>query len=223
MRKTFLLSKKAIIINIITQVKNLFFRKNNLLVAYMKAYRHNNHIVIGRSSNLFNCKINIVGGGNYVTIGEKCNLKGLSIYMNDNNNTVQIGNRVNVNSDSLRLTRFNACGGSQIIIGDNCLFSNSIELHTTDYHPIYALNDVKQIPIGPRTNIPSPIVIGEHTWIGLRTIVLRGVVIKPNTIIGACSVVVKSNQESYEVIAGNPAKVIKRGTIWSVSNHISQY
>ncbi len=159
----------------------------------------------------------MLGGGNYVKIGKNCNLKGLSIYMNDDNNTVQIGDRVNVNADTLRPTRFNACGGSQIIIGDNCLFSNSIELHTTDYHPIYALNDVNTISIGPRTNIPSPIVIGEHTWIGLRTIILRGVVIKPQTIIGACSVVKKSNQESYEVIAGNPAIVVKKGSIWSVS------
>ncbi len=54
---------RAVITYFLILVKNLFFRNNNLLVAYMKAYRHNNHIIIDRSSNLFNCKINIVGGG----------------------------------------------------------------------------------------------------------------------------------------------------------------
>ena len=188
-------------------VLNLFFRNNNLISAYINAYHHNNHIVIEKGSSLYNCKINILGRGNLVSIGTGCSLSGMSIYINDNSNTLQIGDRVIVNAKPKFPTCFNACGGSKIIIGDDCLFSNSIELHTTDYHPIYDLNN-------EWTNIPRPIIIGEHTWIGLRTIVLKGVTIQPNTIIGACSVVVKSNTDSYEILAGNPAKVVKKGCKW---------
>lgn len=204
------LARHSNILNIAKLVLNLFFRNNNLISAYIKAYRNNNHIVIDRSSNLYNCKISILGGGNFVSIGGNCSLSGMSIYIDDSNNTLQIGDRVNVNASPKSPTRFNACGGSKIIIGSDSLFSNSIELHTTDYHPIYDMNN-------ERTNTPSPIVIGEHSWIGLRTIVLKGVVIQPYTIIGACSVVVKSNSASNEVLAGNPAKVIKKGYNWALS------
>lgn len=31
----------------------------------------------------------------------------------------------------------NALGGTSITIGDKALFSNNIEIHTTDYHKIY--------------------------------------------------------------------------------------
>ena len=51
--------------DIIKMVQNLFFRNNNLISAYIKAYRHNNHIVIGKGSNLYNCKIIILGGGQF--------------------------------------------------------------------------------------------------------------------------------------------------------------
>ncbi len=62
MRKTSFTSKKMVVVKIVTQVKNLFFRNNNLLAAYIKAYRHNNRIIIAGNSNLYNCKINLVGG-----------------------------------------------------------------------------------------------------------------------------------------------------------------
>jgi len=54
------------------------------------------------------------------------------------------------------------------------------------------------------------VVIGSNSWIGMNTVVLPGVKLGPHTVVGANSVVTKSFREGYVVIAGNPAKVIKR-------------
>lgn len=57
---------------------------------------------------------------------------------------------------------------------------------------------------------PKPILIGEKCWIGMNSIVLGGVVLGPHTIVGAGSVVTKSFPEGNCIIAGNPAKLIRK-------------
>ncbi|MEG2456329.1 MAG: DapH/DapD/GlmU-related protein [Clostridia bacterium] len=55
-----------------------------------------------------------------------------------------------------------------------------------------------------------PIKIGESCWIGMNSTVLPGVTLGNHTIVGAGSVVTKSFPEGGCVIAGNPAKIIKK-------------
>ena len=57
---------------------------------------------------------------------------------------------------------------------------------------------------------PKDVVIGEHCWIGMNCSVLPGVHLGNHTIVGAGSVVTKSFPEGNCVIAGVPAKVIKK-------------
>ena len=54
------------------------------------------------------------------------------------------------------------------------------------------------------------IVIGEKCWIGMNSVLLPGVTLGSNTIVGAGSVVTKSFADGNCVIAGNPAKIIKK-------------
>lgn len=61
-----------------------------------------------------------------------------------------------------------------------------------------------------RVSVKKPIRIGDYSWIGMGSIVLPGVELGPRTIVGANSVVTKSFPEGYCVIAGNPAKLIKK-------------
>ena len=56
--------------------------------------------------------------------------------------------------------------------------------------------------------------IGKHCWIGAGTFIGKNVSIAPNNIIGAKSVATKSFDEEYTAIAGNPAKIVKRGITW---------
>ena len=53
--------------------------------------------------------------------------------------------------------------------------------------------------------LPHDVVIGERCWIGMNCVILPGVVLGPQTIVGAGSVVTKSFPEGRCVIAGNPA------------------
>jgi maltose O-acetyltransferase len=71
-----------------------------------------------------------------------------------------------------------------------------------------------------RTDIPmnkqgmggfSPVIIEDDVWIGARVIILKGVRVGRGAIIGAGAVVTK-NVPPFSVVAGNPARVIRKRT-----------
>ena len=55
----------------------------------------------------------------------------------------------------------------------------------------------------------AEVVIEDNVWIGERSTILKGVTIGRGSIVGCASVVTKS-VPPYSVVAGNPAKVVKR-------------
>ena len=61
-----------------------------------------------------------------------------------------------------------------------------------------------------RKHKPSFVKIGKYCWIGMNAVILPGVELGDWTIVGAGSTVTKSFSEGYCVIAGNPAKVVKK-------------
>ena len=56
---------------------------------------------------------------------------------------------------------------------------------------------------------PKPVSIGDDVWIGTKVIILPGVKIGRGSIIGAGSVVTH-DVEAFSIVAGNPAKLIKK-------------
>jgi acetyltransferase-like isoleucine patch superfamily enzyme len=55
----------------------------------------------------------------------------------------------------------------------------------------------------------APVKIEDNVFIGAHSTILKGVTIGENSIVGACSVVVKSIPAN-EIWAGNPAKLIRK-------------
>lgn len=62
--------------------------------------------------------------------------------------------------------------------------------------------------------VSAPIVIGDHVWIGMNVIVLKGVTIGEGAVVAAGSVVTK-DVPPYSLVAGVPANVIKIDIKWS--------
>ena len=60
----------------------------------------------------------------------------------------------------------------------------------------------------PTLDIAAPITVHKNCFIGMGAVVLKGVTIGANSIIGAYSVVTKDVPEGH-IVAGNPAKIIK--------------
>ena len=89
----------------------------------------------------------------------------------------------------------------KISIGSNVFFAPGVQLYTAT-HPTD--------PIQRRTKeFGKPIRIGNDVWIGGAAVICPGVTIGDGVTVGAGSVVTK-DVEPYVVVAGNPAKIIKR-------------
>jgi acetyltransferase-like isoleucine patch superfamily enzyme len=94
----------------------------------------------------------------------------------------------------------------RVEFGSNILIGSSVYISDHD-HGTSKYEDLKQVPTD-RILISSPVVIGDNVWIGEKAIILKGVKIGRNSIIGAGSVVTKDVPE-YSIVVGVPAKVIK--------------
>jgi len=87
-----------------------------------------------------------------------------------------------------------------IIIGDECIFGPGVGLISANHDP----EDYDR-------HVPAPpIRIGNYCWVGMHAVILPGVELGDHTIVGAGSVVTQSFPEGHCVLAGNPARVIKR-------------
>ncbi|HEJ7646232.1 maltose acetyltransferase domain-containing protein [Klebsiella oxytoca] len=89
-----------------------------------------------------------------------------------------------------------------IIIGKNCMLAPGVHIYTAT-HPIDANDRISGVEYG------KPVKIGNNVWIGGRAIINPGVKIGDNVVIGSGTVVTKDISSNC-VVAGNPAKVIKK-------------
>ena len=89
----------------------------------------------------------------------------------------------------------------KISIGEHCLIGDMAQIFDCDFHE---LNPNKRFSgVGPI----EPVSIGDNVWIGSHVIILRGVEIGNNSVIGAGSVVTKSIPPN-SLAAGVPARVV---------------
>lgn len=164
-------------------------------------------VVFGNNSRFRECNIIVHGKNNKVIFGNNCNMCGMRILIEGDNNAIEFGDGVKINASKSQSTVINACGGTTIKIGTGSLLSNNIEIHSSDYHGIYN-------KVGERINPDKDIIIGQYVWIGLRATVLKGSVISDGSVIGAGALVSGVFSERNVIIAGNPAKIIRKQVFW---------
>lgn len=100
------------------------------------------------------------------------------------------------------------CAWKKIVIGKDCMFSWGINIHNHDGHPIFDYNS------GSRINYPEDIILGDHVWVGMGCTILHGANIESGSVIGADSLVTNHKFPKNCILAGSPAKVIKKDVCW---------
>lgn len=148
-----------------------------------------------------------INGPEHINIGKNSSIgkhAWISCYENylaqTFNPKLQIGNNVIIGNYAC-ITAVN-----EIIIEDGCLFSDYIYIsdHAHGFDPEIQTPIVEQ-PLESKGNV----IIGANCFVGMRVSILPNVKIGNNCIIGAHTVVTKSFP-AYSMIAGVPAKLIKR-------------
>jgi maltose O-acetyltransferase len=94
---------------------------------------------------------------------------------------------------------------NDMIIGNNVLMGPDVMIFSNTHH--YEKKDRLIREQGYED--PKPVIIEDDVWIGARAIILGGTHIQKGAVIGAGSVVTR-DVEPYTVVAGAPAKEIKR-------------
>ncbi len=112
--------------------------------------------------------------------------------------TLEIGENVGISGGGI-------CAAKEVILGDNILMGANAFITDTDFHPIEKENRRFR-----KDNVISKkVVIEDNVFIGMNSLILKGVTVGENSIIGAGSIV--TNDIPPNCIAlGIPAKVIKK-------------
>lgn len=96
------------------------------------------------------------------------------------------------------------CAAEKIVIGDDVNIGANTTIIDTDFHPL----DPVLRRTTPQAAETSPVIIENDVFIGMNCLILKGVTIGKNTVVGAGSVV-PHNIPSGVIAAGNPAKVLR--------------
>lgn len=172
-----------------------------------------------------NCQITIrEGNHNHIQVGEHSKFNQFSIAIQGNDNQVILGNQVKLSGkllivgNNLKITigeNTTAIGlyvlarDRSVHIGKDCMISRNVEIRASDVHKIFTLDNNHQV------NLPiQDIVIGDHIWIAANVTISKNVQLAPDCIIGAGSFVNSSCNEPHCILAGSPAKIVKRNVRW---------
>lgn len=122
------------------------------------------------------------------------------------NPTTTIGNVNNLHFDIDNIDNFwktgcyYQCWRGHIYIGKGTYIAQNVGIITENHNP-YNLDE----------HLPAKDVhIGTECWIGMNSIILPGVTLGNRTIVGGGSIVTHSFPEGNCVIAGSPAKIIRK-------------
>jgi len=140
--------------------------------------------------------------GEYSTIEDFCTV-------NNGVGKIHIGNRTRIGIGSVLI--------GPVSIGDDVRLAQNVVVTALNHN----YQDIS-LPISEQGVNTDQIYIGDETWIGANSVILPGVFIGKHCVIGAGSIITK-NIPSNSVVAGNPAKILRKYNpdteIWERVNH----
>lgn len=188
------------------------------------------------NSNWFKLVMRATG----IEYGKNLLLKGIPVVFNQKGAVLRIGDNVTIKSsflsnlvglysrtiivtrapgavieigDNVGISGATIYARKGIYIGENTCIGGNCKILDNDFHPIEieTRNQLLRDADGGDSNlIPAKeIKIGKNCFIGCNTIILKGTILGGGCVVGA-GAVVSGQFEGNCVIAGNPAKIIKR-------------
>ena len=94
---------------------------------------------------------------------------------------------------------------ASVELGSDVKIGGGVKIYDTDFH---ILDPVARLSAGSDVPEVKPVVIRDGAFVGAYSIILKGVTIGANSVIGAGSVVTKNVPEN-EIWAGNPAAFLR--------------
>lgn len=166
-----------------------------------------NKVRITRRQKFVNCQLNMHGDRNTLEIETSL----MPIYHSlfhftppGNDRVIKIGSGFS-GAAQFRVVEDN----NYIHLGNNCMFSWDVTIMASDYHTIYEkTGQVFNKAVGG-------VSLGNNIWVGCKSMILKDAQIGSGSIVGACSVVTRQFKDENCVLAGNPAKIVKRDIRWS--------
>lgn len=144
-------------------------------------------------------QFNVTGPGQ-VLFGDNClvisnAIKPVCIRTFTYDAAVMMGDHAGLNGTSIQCVK-------QVSVGR---LSNIADAYITD-SSAHSLNKRRRMETVENVST-SPVIIGENVWISVQVVILDGVTIGDNTVIGACSLV-RKDVPANVFAAGNPLAII---------------
>lgn len=159
---------------------------------------------IGKGANCLNTS----GNKGNIRIGKMCDID--AVLVTQDNGKIIVGDFTTIRYDSI------VGSLEQIEIGSHCIISNRVTIYDNNNHPTDAKTRKKMCESGFtselwkwRYSAHSPIKIGDNVWIGEKSTILKGVTIGAGAVV-ACNSVVTHDVEANTIVAGNPARLVKK-------------
>jgi acetyltransferase-like isoleucine patch superfamily enzyme len=188
--------------------------------------RGRNNRVVSSGACLVGCVIEIHGSNNEVLIQPDCILRGVRIRLVGDRHRVEIGPTVYMGPSTVWLvgegnsvvigerTSFERVGiaatdiGTRIRIGGGCMVAYDVDIRSGDSHPVF------DQATGTRLNPGADVLIHDRVWLGARSMILKGVELGHDSVVGAGAVVTQGRYPAHCALGGNPARVLREGVSW---------
>lgn len=187
----------------------IFRRSYRAIVACWRCANFSIRNLDGRVRKMGRLRLNvplICDGSGQVTLGSDISIGyRLASMIGDGTVRLQargVDARISVGSATQFSNNVQVFAEQSVVIGSRCLIGDAVLILDSDFHDLSAEGRHS------RPAETSPVVLEDNVFIGSRVIILKGVTIGKNSVIGAGSVVVCSIPPGV-IAAGNPAKAIR--------------
>jgi len=198
---------------IIKKILRMVLSKYNNVYQKILIYKFSKNSNIDKTTTVFKETkiINGTGKKNNIKIGRNSCIRGTLI-------TYPVGGKIEIGDNCYVGDMTRIWSMENVTIGNDVLIAHNVNIHDNNSHSIYYKIRKNELPYiltkgHPRENIFSvdmlPINICDGAWIGFNSTILKGVTIGEGAVIAAGSVVTK-DVPPYTVVAGNPAKIVKK-------------